>query len=265
MDNLFLSFVPGNSILHRLDPRTKIIGLMLASICILKASSFMEITLIMFVFLILLFICHLPVMHFVRSVRPMLLFFAILFLVQLFFTEGTVIFSFKWLSVSYEGLVLGTIITLRFVFLLLFASLLTATTSPSRITAGIESFLRLLPLKHIGISSHDFAMMMSLSIYFAPLLYDNFRSLRDAQISRGLDIKKEPVKAIFSISIPLVATSVRRVEEVAMAMESRCYSGIGRTSMYVMEFRRMDYLFYLLYFFIFSFFTMPYFKGYIII
>ncbi|WP_342306278.1 energy-coupling factor transporter transmembrane protein EcfT [Methanolobus sp. ZRKC5] len=253
MNNLFLSFVPGSSLLHRLDPRTKIIGLMLASICILEASSFVEIVLIAFVFLSLVIACKLPSIHFVRSVRPMLFFFAILFITQLLFTEGTIIYRFKWISVSYEGLVLGSIITLRFIFLLLFAALLTATTSPSRITTGIERLLRPLPLKYIGISSHDLAMMMSLSIYFVPLLYDNFRSLKEAQFSRGLNIKKAPVKAIFSLSVPLVSSSVRRVEEVALAMESRCYSSLGRTSIHVMMIKKVDYLFFFLYSIIFIF------------
>ncbi|WP_319508761.1 energy-coupling factor transporter transmembrane protein EcfT [uncultured Methanolobus sp.] len=253
MDNLFLSFIPGDSILHRLDPRTKILGLMLASICILEASSFEEIALITLVFMFLLVACKLPLRHFARSVRPMMLFFLLLFLMQLFFTEGTAIFHFKWLTASYEGLILGTILTLRFIFLLLFAALLTATTSPSKITAGIERLLRPLPLKYIGITSHDLAMMMSLSIYFVPMLYDNFRTLRDAQLSRGLDIKKEPVKAIFSFSVPLISISVRAVEEVALAMESRCYVGTGRTSMHVLELKSSDYLSLILYGILFVF------------
>jgi energy-coupling factor transport system permease protein len=226
---------------------------MLSSICILEASSFVEIVLLTFVFLSLVISCKLPAMHFVRSVRPMLFFFAILFITQLLFTEGNTIYRFKWISLSYEGLLLGSIITLRFIFLLLFAALLTATTSASRITTGIERLLRPLPLRYMGISSHDLAMMMSLSIYFVPLLYDNFRSLKEAQFSRGLNIKKTPVKAIFSLSVPLVNSSLRRVEEVALAMESRCYTSLGRTSIHVMEVKKLDYLFFFLYsiFFIF--------------
>ncbi|WP_319508981.1 energy-coupling factor transporter transmembrane protein EcfT [uncultured Methanolobus sp.] len=247
MDDLFSSFIPGESLLHRLDPRTKILGLMLASICILEASSFEGMSLITLVFIVLLMACKLPLMHFTQSVRPMILFFVILFLMQLFFTEGTPIFQFEWITASYEGLILGTILTLRFIFLLLFAALLTATTSPSKITAGIERLLRPLPLKYIGITSHDLAMMMSLSIYFVPMFYDNFRTLRDAQLSRGLDIKKEPIKAILSISVPLISISVRAVEEVALAMESRCYVGMGRTSMHVMELKSSDYLSLFLY------------------
>lgn len=247
MNNLFMSFVPGDSLLHRLDPRTKIIGLMLVSFFILAASSFADMFFILLIFTGLVMSCRLPWMHFARSVRPMLFFFAILYLMQLIFTEGRVIWQFNFISFTYEGLVLGTTITLRFVFLLLFAALITATTSPSRITAGIEGLLRPFPLRYIGITSHDLAMMMSLSIYFVPLFYDSFRTLREAQVSRGMDIKKEPVKAIFSIAVPLVSTSVRRVEEVALAMESRCYQSVGRSSLHVLEFTGKDHLSFVLF------------------
>ncbi|MEZ5334518.1 MAG: energy-coupling factor transporter transmembrane component T [Methanolobus sp.] len=255
MDNLFLSFVPGNSLLHRLDTRTKIIGIMLGSIGILKASLFSDFLFIGIVFLSLVLMSGISLIHFLRSVKPMFLFFTILFLVQLFLVEGTPIFRFMWVSASLEGLVLGATITMRFVFLLLFAAILTATTSPSAITAGIEKLLRPLPLKYLGVTSHDIAMMMSLAIYFVPLLYTNFRELKDAQFSRGLDLKKEPIKAIFSLSVPLVTSSVRRVEEVALAMESRCYTGVGRSSMQVMGFKFRDYAFCLLVMVIFVYFV----------
>ncbi|WP_094227068.1 energy-coupling factor transporter transmembrane component T family protein [Methanolobus psychrotolerans] len=247
MDSLFMSFVPGDSIIHRLDPRTKILGLMLASICIFYASSFEWIALIALVFVILILVCKLPLKHFVHSARPMILFFVILFLMQLLFTEGKPIFSSKWITISYEGLVLGTILTLRFIFLLLFAALLTTTTSPSKITAGIEKFLRPLPLKYMGISSHDLAMMMSMSIYFVPMMYDNFRNLKDAQLSRGLNIKKDPVKAIIALSVPLVSISVRAAEDVALAIESRCYKSTGRTSVHMMGLKKNDYICLFLY------------------
>ncbi|SFM47308.1 energy-coupling factor transport system permease protein [Methanolobus profundi] len=255
MNDLFMSFVPGDSVLHRLDPRTKIIGLMLVSFCILDASSFADMFFIALVFTVLVLSCRLPLGHFVRSVRPMLFFFAILFLMQLFFTEGREVWHFSSLSVTYEGLLLGTTITLRFVFLLLFAALITATTSPSRITSGIERLLRPLPLRYVGITSHDMAMMMSLSIYFVPMFYDSFTSLREAQISRGLDIRKEPVKAIFSIVVPLVSGSVRRVEEVALAMESRCYQSTGRSSMHEMKFTGKDHVSFAMFVFLILFLT----------
>jgi energy-coupling factor transport system permease protein len=174
---------------------------------------------------------------------------------QFLFTEGTPLFEFGLLKGTYEGFLLGSILALRFIFLIIFAALITATTSPSGITSGIERLLRPLPLKYLGVSSHDIAMMMSLSLYFVPMLFDSFKDLRDAQFSRGLDVRKEPVKAIMSLTVPLVRMSLRSVDGVALAMESRCYNGNSRSSMYVLEFGVQDYIllvFYLiLLFFIF--------------
>ncbi|WP_407354981.1 energy-coupling factor transporter transmembrane component T family protein [Methanolobus sp. WCC5] len=254
MNDLFLSFIPGDSVLHRLDSRTKILGLMLASMFILKVSSFTGMSLLAFVFLSLVATCKIPLKHFFRSIRPMLIFFSLIFFMQLFFTEGQVIFQYRIISASHEGLVLGTVLTLRFVFLLLFAVLLTATTSPSKITAGIERLVRPLPLRYAGISSHDLAMMMSLSLYFVPLLYDSFKDLRESQLSRGMDIKKDPVKAIFSLAVPLVSTSLRSVTDVSLAMESRCYRGFGRTSVHSIGFKASDHLTIFLYVCLFFFY-----------
>ncbi|MDK2827167.1 MAG: energy-coupling factor transport system permease protein [Methanolobus sp.] len=247
MNDLFLSYVPGKSFLHRVDPRTKVIGLMAVSFCILKVSSFEAMALISLIFAILIIVCHLPLLHFVRSVRPMLPFFTFIFLMQFLFTEGNSIFEFGLLTGTYEGFLFGSILALRFIFLILFAALITATTSPAGITAGVERLLRPLPLRCAGISSHDLAMMMSLALYFVPMLFDSFRDLRDAQISRGLDIRKEPVKAIMSLTVPLVRMSLRSVDEVALAMESRCYTGEGRSSMYLLEFRSLDYALFVFY------------------
>jgi energy-coupling factor transport system permease protein len=247
MNDLFLSYVPGKSFLHGLDPRTKIVGLMAISFCILRVSSVEIMALLAVIFVTIIVACQLPVIHFVRSVRPMIPFFSFIFLMQVLFTEGTPVFEFGLLKGSYEGFLHGSILSLRFIFLILFAALVTATTSPAGITAGVERLLRPLPLKYMGISSHDLAMMMSLSLYFVPMLFDSFRDLRDAQISRGLDIKREPVKAIMSLTVPLVKMSLRSVDEVALAMESRCYTGVSRSSMYVLKFSFMDYVLFIFY------------------
>nr|WP_321496763.1 energy-coupling factor transporter transmembrane protein EcfT [uncultured Methanolobus sp.] len=248
MNDLFLSYVPGKSFFHRLDPRTKILGLMAVSFCILKVSSFEIMALIAIIFATLVIACHLPPVHFARSVRPMIPFFSFIFLMQFLFTEGTPVFEFGLLTGTYEGLLLGSMLALRFIFLILFAALITATTSPAGITAGVERLLRPLPLRYAGISSYDLAMMMSLSLYFVPMLFDSFRDLRDAQYSRGLDVRKEPVKAIMSLTVPLVRMSLRSVDEVALAMEGRCYTGEGRGSLHVMKFTFIDYVLLLFYF-----------------
>lgn len=243
MNNLFLSFIPGQSFLHRLDPRAKILGVMLGSICILSISSYEGIVLAAGIFLVFVVLSGLPVIHFLHQLKPTLIFFLLLFVLQLFTVSGKPFFTIGQISATYHGFETGLIMILKFAFLILFAALLTSVTSPSEITAALEKLLHFLPVRYLGVSSHDLAMMMSLALYFLPFLYAGFRDLMDAQVSRGLDIKKKPLKAIFSFSVPLVRLSVRRVDEVALAMESRCYSGSLRTSVYNMKFRPEDHAF----------------------
>lgn len=242
MNGLFFTYVPGTSMIHTLDPRTKLIGMMLASICIFRSQSFVEMAVIALVLFILYLLSAVPFKEIIDSVRPLFFFLLFIFFVQLLFTDGTVLVSFYGVKVSDEGLVVGTLVMLKFVSLLIFALLLTATTTPSRITSGIERMLRPLPLKLLGISSFDIAAMMSLSLYFVPLLYDNFRQLKEAQLSRGLDTKYSPLRAVYSLSVPMIHASFRSAEEVAMAMESRCYQGVHRTSMFELKMKGRDYL-----------------------
>jgi energy-coupling factor transport system permease protein len=231
MNNLFFRYVPGNSLIHGLDPRVKIAGMLIASISIFISSSFREMAAVALVFFLLVLISSISVRVIFGAVRPMLMFLGIIFILQLFLTEGYPLFSLMGLDATYEGLALGVLMSMRFLFLLMFASLLTATTAPSVMTTGIEKMLRPLPLKKLGISSFDLATMMFLSLHFVPLLYGHFSHLRDAQISRGLDMTRNPFKAVYSLSVPMVRTAFTSAEEVAVAMESRCYQGVSRSSL----------------------------------
>ncbi|TGC11134.1 energy-coupling factor transporter transmembrane component T family protein [Methanolobus halotolerans] len=241
MSNLFFTYIPGTSLIHRLDPRTKIISVMIASMIIFKLASFAEMALIGAVFLILSLVSSIPFKVSMAAVKPMIVFLVIIFLMQLFLTEGTALFSLSGFSATREGLHIGLLLTVKFVYLLLFASLLTATTAPSMLTAGIERMLRPLPLKKAGISSFDLATMMSLSIHFFPLLYEHLWHLKDAQMSRGLDPGRSPFKTVYSLSVPMMRTAFRSAEEVSFAMESRCYQGICRTSLFDPRMQRRDF------------------------
>ncbi|MCS3924257.1 energy-coupling factor transporter transmembrane protein EcfT [Methanosalsum natronophilum] len=161
---------------------------------------------------------------------------------QLLFTDGNEIISFINTSITYEGLYLGLTVISRFVFLILFATVLTSTTRPSMITNGIERILRPLPLKYLGISSHELATMMSLSIRFIPELFENAKEIKDAQVSRGMDPSRSFLKSISSISIPLVSNSLNYVEELVIAMENRCFQGQERTNLYELKMDKSDWI-----------------------
>ncbi|MBN2109961.1 MAG: energy-coupling factor transporter transmembrane protein EcfT [Methanosarcinaceae archaeon] len=242
MRSLFFTYIPGSSPLHILDPRTKIVAVMIASIVIFRSSSLTGIMCIGTVLLILFLISGVSYRVALASVRPMMVFLAIIFLMQLFMTGENAIFKLSGFKATWEGLHTGTLLITRFVYLLLFASLLTATTAPSMLTVGIERLLRPLPLRKTGISSFDLATMMSLSIHFVPLLHEKFEHLMDAQVSRGLDLKHDPFRTVHSLSVPMIRTALRSSEEVAFAMESRCYQGISRTSLFDPAIQKKDFL-----------------------
>ncbi len=242
MTGMFFSYIPGNSLLHRLDPRSKIIGIMLASILIFRAMSVYEMLAIGVVFSILFLLSSTTVKAVYSSVYPMRIILIFIFTIHLFFTEGSSILSVFGMNISYEGLLKGSTVTLRFIYLLMFASLLTSSTPSSLITVGIERLLRPFPLKVLGISSFDLAAMMSMSLYFVPLLHGSFNDLKDAQLSRGLDMKRHPFKAMYSLTVPMIRVAFRMADDLAMSMESRCYQGVHRTSIFDLRFGRMDFL-----------------------
>ena len=242
MSTLYFSYVPGKSLLHKLDPRTKIIGIMLASIFIFRSVNYLEMFGIGVVFFILLSVSSIPLKIAFASIRPMRIILLFIFIIHLFFTEGTSLVSVLGLTITHEGLLQGSMVTLRFAYLLMFASLLTASTAASLITAGIERLLRPFPLKLLGVSSFDLATMMSMSLYFVPLLHNSFNDLREAQLSRGMDIKKNPLKTVYSLAVPMIRIAFRMADDLAMSMESRCYQGVRRTSIFDLRFARLDFV-----------------------
>jgi energy-coupling factor transport system permease protein len=241
MNELFFSYIPGKSFLHRLDPRTKLISVMLLSIVVLRASSFQDIILLLCIFLVFALLTKLGIRHHLISLRPMLLFFTFIFTVQAMFSGGESILSIGPLGISSEGLWKGGLVTSRFILLVLFASLLISTTRPALLTLGIERMLRPLPLSLWGISSYDLAIMMSISMRFVPLLRGSLEQIAEAQISRGMDLHRYPLKGVSSMAVPMIHNTLRMTEDLAMAMESRCYQGIHRTSMFELKMHKEDW------------------------
>lgn len=242
MNELIFSYLPGNSILHRLDPRTKLISVMLLSIVVLRSYTFQALSLLFCIFLLMSLIARLGLRHHFNSLRPMLLFFIFIFAVQAMSSEGESILSIGPLSITSEGIWKGGLVTSRFILLVLFASLLLSTTRPAILTLGIEKMLRPLPLSIIGISSYDLAIMMSISMRFIPLIHGNLSQILQAQISRGMDINRHPLKGVSSMAVPMMHSTMRMAEDLAIAMESRCYQGIHRTSMFELKIHKMDCL-----------------------
>lgn len=242
MQEPVFSYIPGKSFLHTLDPRTKLTAVMLLGILAFRTESFFGIGILFAFFVSLTSFSGLPARVFLRAVRPMVLFIIFIFLAQLFFTEGKVLTSFWILHPSLEGLQNGFRLSARFILLLLFAALMTASTDPSAITCGIERMLRPLPLRWLGVNSFELATMMNLSIAFLPLLFERVERTKAAQASRGMYFGKNPFHSVPALAIPLIRGVVRDAEELALAMESRGYQGTRRTSMHELLMQRRDWV-----------------------
>ncbi|MGB9928553.1 MAG: energy-coupling factor transporter transmembrane component T family protein [Methanosarcina sp.] len=242
MQEPVFSYVPGTSILHKLDPRTKIVSVMLLGILIFQVESFTGIGVIFLLFILFALFSKLPADIFFRAVRPMLLFIAFIFLAQLFFTKGEPFASFWILQPTMEGFEKGVMLASRFILLLLFAALLTASTDPSTITCGVERLLRPLPLRWLGITSFELATMMNIAIAFLPLLFERVERTKAAQAARGMDFVKNPFRSIPALAVPLLRGVIRDAEELALAMESRGYQGERRTSIHELSMQKKDWI-----------------------
>jgi len=242
MQEPVFSYVPGRSFLHTLDPRTKLAAVMLLGILTFRTESFFGIGILFTFFIALTSFTGLPAKVFFRAVRPMVMFIIFIFLAQFFFTEGQALVSFWVLQPTLEGLLNGLRLSARFILLLLFAALMTASTDPSAITCGIERMLRPLPLRWLGINSYELATMMNLSIAFLPLLFDRVERTKAAQASRGMHFGKNPFTSVPALAIPLIRGVVRDAEELSLAMESRGYQGTRRTSMHELVMQKRDWM-----------------------
>ncbi len=237
-------YVPGVSAVHRLDPRTKIL-LMIAYIVLIFLVRSLAVFLVPLAFLILtVLLSRVPVSYLWTAVKPMRLLIVFMFIINLFFTPGsTPLFSFWRITVFREGLMQGLFITARLLLLVAGTSILTLTTSPIALTDGLEKLL--MPLSRLRFPAHELAMMMTIALRFIPTLMEETDRIRKAQMARGADFESGNIvrraKSMIPILVPLFVSAFRRADELAMAMESRCYhGGEGRTRMRELKFTRGD-------------------------
>lgn len=234
---------PGRSFIHRLDPRIKIIFTIVLSVLILQAGMRAGLFFTLFLGSVFL-ISGITFKRLWQALKPALFFFIFLFLLHAFFTKGRPLLpSFSGsFGPTYEGLSLGTLTTLRFILLILCATLLTGSTLPMDLVHGLERLLR--PLNYIGIPSHDIALMISLALGFIPTFMIELQKIKEAQISRGVNfssgsIFKRLQKTAYLL-IPLLINAFRRADELAGAMESRGYQRGSRTYLRELHFSHSD-------------------------
>ena len=236
-------YFPGDSLLHRMDPRAKIIDTMIFIIAIFFADSLVTYSIVAAFTFGCLGLSRLPVRLVWLSIKPLWIIIVFTLVIHVFTTPGEYLFTYGWLHISREGLNLGGLMAGRLIFLIVFSSLLTYTTSPIRLTDGIERLLN--PWKRFGVPAHELAMMMTIALRFIPTLLEETDRIMKAQESRGADFTTgslvKRAKNMVPLLVPLFISAFRRADELAVAMESRCYrGGEGRTRLKELQYSSLD-------------------------
>ena len=239
-------YYPGNSYIHRLDPRTKILTTLLLIVAVFLANTATGYGALCAMVLFIIAVSGLPFMLVLRSVKPLLLIIVLTLALHALMGQGEhVLYQWKFITVTDEGLRLGVQMAMRLILLLMISSILTFTTSPIVLTDGIEALLR--PFRVIGVPAHELAMMMTIALRFIPTLMEETDRIIKAQTARGADFSGGNLlvkaKNMLPILVPLFISAFRRADDLAIAMEARCYrGGEGRTRMHQLAYRAGDVL-----------------------
>ncbi len=238
-------YYAGESPIHRLDPRVKIIATLLFIIELFIVNHFIGFAVCAAALAVYVKMSKVPISFILRGLKPILLIIIFTFCLNIFMIDGRIIWQLGFLKVTVEGLLTAVFMGIRLVLLIIGSSLLTFTTKPISLTDGIERLLG--PLARIGVPTHEIAMMMSIALRFIPTLLEETDKIMKAQQARGADFESGNLlaraKALIPILVPLFVSAFRIAQDLAMAMEARCYrGGKGRTRMHEMRFRGNDYV-----------------------
>ena len=239
-------YFPGNSILHRLDPRTKILLTAMYIVALFLAKQLVGYGIMMVVLASAIAVSKVKLKTIFRGLKPIMIIIIITAFLNLFWTPGQTIWKWGFLNLTVEGIWSAIFMVLRISMLILCTFLLTYTTSPILLTDGLENLMG--PLKKIHVPVHELSMMMSIALRFIPTLIEETDKIMSAQKARGADFDTgglmDKAKALIPLLVPLFISAFRRADELAVAMECRCYhGGEGRTRLRQLKYRRADVAF----------------------
>lgn len=235
---------PADSVIHSLDPRTKLIGSLFMIIALFMITPLWGYG-VAFVFLFsTIALSKVPFKFILKGLKPIMFFIVIAVSLNIFLTPGELVFPDFFLKITYEGIDRALMTFFRFTFLIITSSMVTLTTSPMALTDGIERLLN--PLKKIKFPAHELAMMMTIALRFIPTLIEEADKIMKAQMARGADFESGNIfkraQNMIPLLVPLFISAFRRADELAMAMEARCYrGGEGRTRLNVLKYSYLDY------------------------
>lgn len=255
MDRLILGqYIPGNSLIHRLDPRTKLVSSIWFIMLIFLASGFWSYALLAAVVLLAASISEIPISYYINGLKPLTFLILITVSLQLLFSQGEVILlELGWLQITLEGLINAIKIIIRFVLIIFMSTILTLTTTPLEIADGIEALLG--PLKRLKVPVQEIALVLSIALRFVPTLMEETEKIMNAQKSRGVEFNVgsliERMKKIVPLLIPLFISSIDRADQLATAMTARGYQGGDhRTKLRELNWEQRDYLTFVLFAFL---------------
>ncbi len=239
-------YYPADSVLHRLDPRVKFVGTLayIVSLFLFQSWGYILGTLFLVCMIVL---SKVPFKFMVKGLKSIVILLMITLVFNMLFTPGEAVLTIWKLHITKEGLILAGRMGIRLIFLIIGASIMTLTTTPNQLTDGLETLLG--PLKKIHVPVHEIAMVMSIALRFIPILLDETDKIMKAQMARGADFESgnlmQKVKNMVPLLVPLFISAFRRANDLALAMEARCYHGEeGRTQMKPLVYKMRDYIAY---------------------
>ncbi len=249
------AYYPAKSPIHSLDARTKILGVIFLIITLFQLENFYGYFFMCAVVYAIIKISTVPIKLLLKGLRGILFIAMFTVVLNIFFTKGeTVLVTFGSFTITLEGILMAIKTLLRLTLLIMISSIMTLTTPPIALTDGIELLLK--PFKKIGVPAHEIAMMMTIALRFIPTLMEELDKIMKAQMSRGAEFDTgnvmQKAKSLVPVLVPLFISSFRRSDELAMAMEARCYRGdLGRTRMKVLKYEKNDFIAYGIIFIVF--------------
>ena len=241
-------YYPADSVIHKLDPRVKLFGTLIYIISLFVFKGLPAFILAAIFLVLLIKLSKVPFSYMVKGLKTIVLIMLFAAVFNLFLTPGTKLVSFWIFTITYEGLKNAVVMMVRLIFLIIGTSLMTLTTTPNELTDGLEKALS--PLKYIKVPVHEIAMMMSIALRFIPILIEETDKIMKAQMARGADFEHgnliQKAKNMVPLLVPLFVSAFRRANDLAMAMEARCYrGGEGRTKMKPLHYQKRDRMAYL--------------------
>jgi energy-coupling factor transport system permease protein len=243
-------YYPADSIVHRLDPRTKLFATMVFIASLFIADNIWGYLIATFVLAAIIRLTQVPVRFILKGLKAIVILLLISVSFNLFLTPGTVLFQIGFLKLTWEGLRMAGFMALRLIYLVIGSSIMTLTTTPNQLTDGLEKSLGF--LNKVGIPVHEVSMMMSIALRFIPILVEETDKIMKAQMARGADFESgnliQKAKSMVPLLVPLFISAFRRATDLAMAMEARCYhGGVGRTKMKPLKYASRDRMTYVVY------------------